>query len=370
MGKYNPLTELENNETALEEILNRQVNDYCVPCRENILIKNLTGPRKIEIENNSNLTKLYKVTEVNRWFYTLSQLNGSVNWKLVNDFTGTENIIAKSNYKIYISYTANDNGVLYKIYPYIKLPIEEVCQSTWIKKSYRRLIGAAVDNGNETVSSIFSYFCRFYVNRYEKYALYDDWRSTYNIDNMLEAIIDFLYEDKSRLDTLDFARKQKVVNHFDVGKSSLKNAGEFDNQWDKLLHFMAGIKLSDTIGDWFGYEVGFWNEKVDSIKRAWGEITGTKQTHQVGFDWKDFAWTAAGSHFYKLVANTPTHTQGIKIIKAFANKQLAISSIFNADSIPAGHSYFNQRISPFFETNIDLVDKELKAMRRKIEAFY
>lgn len=150
----------------------------------------------------------------------------------------------------------------------------------------------------------------------------------------------------------------------------MKNAGEFDNQWDKLLHFLAGVKHSDRIGNWFGYELGFWNEKIDSIIRVYGSITGTRESHHVGFDWKDFAWTAAGSLFHELVADAPKNSQGINVIKAFSNGEISISDIFSAENISEGHGFFNQRITPFFRTNIDLINEELDKMERKIRALY
>lgn len=369
MNEINPYLELENNLAVTKEMLNGNVDDFCALCVNNILIRKVGGPVLVKIKNNSVLKAEYRVMSVNKFIYRFPDLDGFVNWKIVNDFTGKTSTLINTNHVIEHSYMAHDNGVLYKIYAYIQSPIEEVCRETWVKKSYRRLIGTAVDNGNETVSDIFSFFCRFYLERYEKYEEYDDWTSTENISEMLEAIVDFLYEDKGRLDSLDFARKQKIVNHFDVG-SSLQNAGEFDNQWDKLLHFLAGVYHSNKIGDWWGYEVGFLNEGIDDIKRAWGEMTNTREPHQVGFDWKDFAWTAAGSHFNKLVVDAPTSEQGLNLIKAFANKKLIISDIFSADNIPAGHSYFHLRYSPGFETTIDLVDKELLKMRKIIENEY
>lgn len=336
-----------------------------------ILIRSIDKNYKITINNDQPETRTYQVSKINNGPISL-ELNGCVNWKFTHVNQQKSESFLNSDIKFDYQFSSDLNGDLYKIYAYIKSPTENVSAYTWINKSYDRLLKKALDNNITTISGIFRHMCEFFLLRYNDYEKFDNWNSRDNAKEMLTAISDFLLEDAEKLSLDDLDRRQKIVNHYDAGGYKSSKTNEFNGQWDKMKHFFMGQKITGVFGNTSasGYWAGFLAEKIDSIKKFYGKITGTHNPHQVGFDWKDFAWTAAGSLFRELLVDTPSDTKRINLFHAICNDKFNFSNIFNDISIPAGHSYFNLPFSPGVQTTIDKVDDELKKMKENIERHY
>ncbi|UNH30431.1 hypothetical protein [Moellerella wisconsensis] len=99
-------------------------------------------------------------------------------------------------------------------------------------------------------------------------------------------------------------------------------------------------------------------EKIDSYKAIFGELTNTRKTYQIGFDWYDYAFTVAGSALGHLLKNVDDN-RCLKALTKFATEQVR----FDAFYTPPKLDYLGMgKIDPIFPVsggNSEKIDKSL-----------
>ncbi|UNH38588.1 hypothetical protein [Moellerella wisconsensis] len=98
-------------------------------------------------------------------------------------------------------------------------------------------------------------------------------------------------------------------------------------------------------------------EKIDSYKAIFGELTNTRKTYQIGFDWYDYAFTVAGSALGHLLKNVDDNR--CLALTKFATEQVR----FDAFYTPPKLDYLGMgKIDPIFPVsggNSEKIDKSL-----------
>ncbi|MEI9749156.1 hypothetical protein [Moellerella wisconsensis] len=99
-------------------------------------------------------------------------------------------------------------------------------------------------------------------------------------------------------------------------------------------------------------------EKIDTYKAVYGELTGTRQQHHIGFDWYDYAFTVAGSALGHLLKNVDDD-RCLKALIKFATGQVKFNSFYT----PPKLDYLGMgKIDPIFPVssgNSEKIDNSL-----------
>lgn len=331
------------------------VDALCSSCDRPVLITRVSGRSRQAIDDQAT----YYVSRVNRFLYDYSKLDGHVNWQVKSDGKIIHEVKNGSHCLMYVI-PDSLNADLITVYAFIVRPIESVSVSTWIEKDYARKLRRLIDDGVTDVDKLFRSLCEFYVDRSNRYSQFDDWEGIDDATEILEDMGELFGKRVGNLDGKDQTRWW-AVNH------ALPQS-EFGGQWDKVQHFFAGVDISEDFGENAGWTSAWAAEKVDTLKRVWGEIAGTRQSHQIGFDWADFEWTAAGASLTELLKNS-SNSECKNIMKAFADGRLVLSKIYKPTGIVGGFGEVSPAVSPLVVTNIDRVKKQVKEMTTLVSSY-
>lgn len=145
-----------------------------------------------------------------------------------------------------------------------------------------------IDNGTLDLDELFKKSLKFYRDADPD----TDWICDCQDD--MEELFD-AWEDLfgTRYDKLDKADKKRWM---DVRAKSTFGPAHFD----KWQHFIASAGNAASIGENDAQIVGVIVEVGDSGKALWGDITGTRKPHQVGYDPHDQKWNVKGADFEDL----------------------------------------------------------------------
>ena len=174
------------------------------------------------------------------------------------------------------------------------------------------------------------------------------------IDDVFGGLRALLGKNRNKLNPDDQRRWDAVAR-------STRAGTQFNGQMDKLQHFVAGAWIGAQGGENAGWTAGWLVEKFDTVKALWGDVVGTRQSWQVGFDWDDFEWTAAGATFGDLFTDLEK-TDRKHLLDLFANGTLKASQIYQPANLGIGMQEISPAFSPFAETNIDKVEERIDAM--------
>jgi hypothetical protein len=91
-----------------------------------------------------------------------------------------------------------------------------------------------------------------------------------------------------------------------------------------------------------------------------------RQRHQVGFDWQDFEWTAAGAAF----GDTLTDIEpggGQRLMQKLADGTLSLANLYQpVMGASPGYLEFDPFVSPGWDTSSDKIDAAIETMRAKL----
>lgn len=217
------------------------------------------------------------------------------------------------------------------------------------KVSYLEYLRKKIDDGQHDIDELFKSMCQRYTNNARRWDALDD------IDEIFGALYEILGR---RYDKLDSSDKKRWV----AVRDSLLETKKFKGEMDKLQHFVAGGGIAADAGEFAGWSAAWFAEKLDSFKRWWGDLWGTRLPHQIGFDWDDLQYTAAGASFEDFFDDLNEECCK-SLIKTFADGSLSFSSIFTPDPhLHGGYGEFSPIVTPFVQTNIDIVDDRVADM--------
>jgi hypothetical protein len=241
-----------------------------------------------------------------------------------------------------------------RVYAYIDEPVEQASVETSVlRMSYIDYLRHLIDDGTTDIDDIFSSMCQ----RYHLHAR--NWLASKDIDLIFGALWNVLGTNKGNLSQADQARWNSVAR-------TLARARKFKGEMDKLQHFIAGAGVAALGGELAGWSAAWLAEKADTLKRVWGQLSGTLQRHQIGFDWDDLQFTAAGATFADFFDDLSEDCCK-SLIAVFADGQLAFSTVFTSDpSLKDGFAEFSPIISPLVQTNIDRVSDAIERMENKM----
>ena len=131
-----------------------------------------------------------------------------------------------------------------------------------------------------------------------------------------------------------------------------------DLNYDKVQHIIAGLWLGSSYTYAAGVMTAWTVEKIDTYKAIFGEITGTRQQHHIGFDWYDYAFTVAGSALGHLLKNVD-EGRCLKGLSKFSTKQIRFDSFYTPPKLDyLGIGKFDPLI-PVPGYSSDKIDKSL-----------
>ncbi len=252
-----------------------------------------------------------------------------------------------------------------KISPFV-LSIQKVClycqrpitHSNTCLPKFKDVIREFIDSDKD-INGVFKELCDYYIKHF------DIWKTTY-IDNMFSDLHDVVgknyysqpAEDQRRFKLL--ISKQKNTMFFGDMYSPDKN----DPNYDKVQHIIAGLWLGSNYTYASGVMTAWSVEKVDTYKAIFGELTGTRKPHHIGFDWYDYAFTVAGAalgHLLKYVDDN----RCLKALNKFATEQVKFDSFYT----PPKLDYLGMgKIDPIFPVsggNAEKIDKSLDEIFKK-----
>jgi len=222
------------------------------------------------------------------------------------------------------------------------------------KISYLEYLRKKIDEGMIDIDEIFKSMCSRYTNNSSRWDALDD------IDEIFGALYEILGKNYNKLDNNDKTRWRAI-------RDSLLKSKKFKGEMDKLQHFVAGAGVAADAGEFAGWSAAWLVEKVDSFKRWWADLWGTAASHQIGFDWDDLQFTAAGASFEDFFDDLNEDCCKI-LIKAFADGTLNFSSVFTPDPrLHGGYGEFSPVVSPLAQTNIDIVDDRVDDMENLLK---
>ncbi len=243
--------------------------------------------------------------------------------------------------------------------PFI-LPIQKVCRychrpitfSNACKPEFKEIIRELIDSDND-INGVFKDLCDYYIKHF------DIWKTKY-IDTMFSDLHEVVGKNYYSLPNEDQKRfkllisKQKNTNFYGDNYSDDKN----DPNYDKVQHIIAGLWLGSNYTYATGVITAWSVEKIDTYKAIFGELTGTRQRHHIGFDWYDYAFTVAGSALGHLLKNVDDD-RCLRALTKFSTGQVRFDSFYT----PPKLDYLGMgKIDPIFPVsggNSDKIDKSL-----------
>lgn len=223
-----------------------------------------------------------------------------------------------------IAQTSNSQGTV----PFI-LPIQKVCLycqhpitlSNVCQPKFEEVIREFIDSDND-INGVFKELCDYYIKHF------DIWKTIY-IDNMFSDFHEVVGKNFYSLQKADQKRfwllhsKQNKTLFYGDKYSSQKN----DPGYDKVQHIIAGLWLGSNYTYAAGVMTAWSVEKIDTYKAVFGELTNTRKTYQIGFDWYDYAFTVAGSALGHLLKNVDDD-RCLKALTKFATGQVRFDSFY------------------------------------------
>jgi len=228
-----------------------------------------------------------------------------------------------------------------------------------MKNEYIKIIDEAIDSGYEKYGEIFQYMTLKYLNNTNDFA---NKNPADNFSDMFKAMDTYFVADASKLDKHQFENRQKVVDKFNNDKD------EFSGEYDKMKHFIKGAYLGSNYGDTVGVIAGWGAEKIDSLKYLKGELFDNRESHQIGFSWRDYAYTKAGSHLGDYLSDL-NQEEALLQMQNFSSGSLNLGMIYTPSGIKEGGvGEFDPWFSPFSETTTDIVDDTIDIMMKSVKA--
>ena len=226
-----------------------------------------------------------------------------------------------------------------------------------MENKYIQTIEDAIDNGHEKYGETFQYMAQEYLNNTKNFT---DKTAPENFKEMFQAMDTYFVTDASKLDTHQLSYRQKVVDKFNHDRD------EFGGEYDKMKHFFKGAYIGSNYGDTLGTTAGWGAEKVDTLKYLEGEILHNRQSHQIGFSWKDYAYTKAGSHLGDYLTDLNSD-EALQQMQNFSSGSLNIGKIYHPVGIKEGGvGEFDPLFSPFSKTTTDKVDDTIDTMMQSV----
>jgi len=195
-----------------------------------------------------------------------------------------------------------------------------------MENKYIHVIEKAIDSGHEKYGEIFQYMTQQYLDNKKDFA---DENTADNFATMFKAMDSYFVTDASQLDAHKLEYRQKVVDRFNEDRD------EFGGEYDKMKHFFKGAYIGSNYGDTLGTTAGWGAEKVDSLKYFEGEILHDRKPHQIGFSWKDYAYTKAGSHLGDYLSDL-NEDKALMQMHNFSSGALNIGTIYTPVGIKEG----------------------------------
>lgn len=203
----------------------------------------------------------------------------------------------------------------------------------------RRLI----DGGETNTDALFAGLLDYYLQGDPE----DDWfwDCEDDMEEVFEAWHQLFGKLPSSLGTEDKNRWDRVR-----GASSFGDAN-----WDLFIHFSAGAGWYTTSGDISGPSVGV--ELIDEGKAWWGDLTNTREKHQVGFDIDDLRWGIAGARLATRFDVSECDCR--KLVKQYVSGNLKLSGSF--PGIPTKRvEWDGPRIGERVRQRVDRIERELE----------
>ncbi|MEY0017671.1 PAAR domain-containing protein [Providencia rettgeri] len=268
-------------------------------------------------------------------------------------FTAASNAIDNVNE---IAQTSNSQEAA----PFI-LPIQKVCRycqrpitlSNACQPEFKEVIREFIDSGND-INGVFKELCDYYLKHF------DIWKTTY-IDTMFSDLHEVVGKNFKTLSSED--KKRFWLLH-DQQKKTLFYGDKYsdgnptDPGYDKVQHIIAGLWLGSNYTYASGVITAWSVEKIDTYKAVFGELTGTRLRHHIGFDWYDYAFTVAGSALGHLLKNVDDD-RCLKALTKFTTGQVRFDSFYT----PPKLDYLGMgKIDPIFPVsggNSEKIDNSL-----------
>jgi len=234
---------------------------------------------------------------------------------------------------------------------------KEVGEFLMRENKYIKIIEEAIDNGHEKYGEIFQYMAHEYLNNTNHFS---NTNPADNFADMFQAMDTYFVTDASKLDKDQLEYRQKVVDKFNSDRD------EFGGEYDKMKHFIKGAYIGSNYGDTLGVAAGWGAEKVDSFKYLKGEVFEDRQSHQIGFSWKDYAYTKAGSRLGDYLSDLDSKDALLQM-QNFSSGSLNLGIIYTPSGIKEGGvGKFDPLFSPFSKTTTDIVDDTIDTMIKNV----
>ncbi|WP_127959535.1 PAAR domain-containing protein [Serratia microhaemolytica] len=215
-------------------------------------------------------------------------------------------------------------------------PVQKVCRyclrdielGNACTASFHSVIRESIDAGHN-INGVFQALCTFYVEHF------DIWQNKH-VSKMFSDLHDVVGKNFDSLSSTDKKRffilidRQVKTNFYGLMYNHDKrdpSYGEHEYNYDKVQHLIAGLWLGSKYSYSTGLMTAWAVEKIDTYKVVWGELTGTRKRHHIGFDWYDYAFTVAGAALGHLLSSVEAQ-RCLKDLTLFASGAAKFDSFY------------------------------------------